>query len=67
MSKGTSIRTSTNEVEVKQAATDLQKSKYSLSSIVMSSIDACKKVPQPVRKLIKDRLFYRTARSYVIK
>lgn len=59
------LRTSKKEVEVKQAADGMHKGKYSLCSVVISSIDACKKVPQPVRKLIKDRLFYRTSKSYV--
>lgn len=58
------IRTSKKEVEVKQTAVNMQKSKYKLTDIVVASIDACKKIPQPVRKIMKDRLFYRTSKSY---
>jgi len=58
------IRISKKEIEVTKAAWDIQKSKYSIRDIVAESIDACKKVPQPVKKIIKDRLFYRTSKSY---
>lgn len=58
------IRTSKKEVETKMAVSDIQKNKYKISDIVSASIDACKKVPQPVKKIMKDRLFYRTSKSY---
>lgn len=58
------IRASRTEVEIKRAASEMQKSKYRVSSIIADSIEECKKVPHPVKKIIKDRLFYRTCRSY---
>lgn len=60
----TLVRTSRHAVEVEPAAFRLQTSQYKISEIVGKSIDACKKVPQPVKKIIKDRLFYRTSKSY---
>jgi hypothetical protein len=58
------IRTSKKEVEVNPTARSMQKAKYKVRDVVASSIDACKKVPQPVKTIIKDRLFYRTSKSY---
>jgi len=58
------LRTSRKEVEVTQTSRSLQKSKYKLTEIVLVAINDCKKVPQPVKRIIKDRLFYRTSKSY---
>lgn len=58
------IRSSKKEVEALAAVKDVRKERLRLGDILRLSIDECKKVPAPVRKILKDRLFYRTSRSY---
>lgn len=58
------IDASKKEVEVKQATYEMQRTKYKIRDIVAASIESCKKVPTPVKIVIKDRLFYRTSKSY---
>lgn len=58
------IRSSKQEVQVTDAAEDLRSGRYKISKIVGASIDECKKIPKPLKMIIKDRLFYRTSKSY---
>lgn len=58
------VRSSRKEVETTALTRDMQKARFKINQVVIATIDECKKVPLPVRKIIKDRLFYRTARSY---
>lgn len=58
------IRSSRKEVEAVPAINQVRRSRYRLSEIVCQAIDECKKVPFPIKRIAKDRLFYRTARSY---
>ncbi len=58
------VRSSKKEVETIELSNEMQKSKLKIKEIVSASIDECKKIPSPLRKIIKDRLFYRTSKSY---
>lgn len=58
------IRSSRKEVEALQVRKEISKSRLRVSEIVGASIDECKKLPLPLRKIVKDRLFYRTSKSY---
>jgi 5-methyltetrahydrofolate--homocysteine methyltransferase len=37
-----------------------------LEEIISSAIDDCRKIPTPVKDIIKDRLFYRSANNFPI-
>lgn len=58
------VRSSKKEVEIIQLTNEMQKSKIKIKEVVSTSINECKKIPSPLKKIIKDRLFYRTAKSY---
>ncbi|MDF9824769.1 hypothetical protein M2475_001233 [Breznakia sp. PF5-3] len=58
------VRYSKKEVEVVAVSSNLKKSRISVKNIVVDVIEDCKKIPTGIRKIIKDRLFYRTSRSY---
>ena len=55
------IRTSKKSVTAKDAVNGVLKSRICLKDIISDTIDECKKVPTPIRKILKDRLFYRPA------
>ena len=57
------IRCSKSQSTVKEVVRDLRKERLSLKGIISQALDDCKKVPLPVKKIIKDRLFYRCANS----
>lgn len=61
------VRSSRKEVETIALTHDMRKSRLKISQVLTTTIDECKKVPLPVRKIVKDRLFYRTARSYTVR
>lgn len=58
------VRSSKKGVKANSIVNDMQKSHIKIKDIVIASIDECKKIPSPVKKIIKDRLFYRTSNSY---
>ena len=58
------VRASKREVEAKGAVRNIQRAKYKLKGIAESAIDSCKKIPSPIRTILKDRLFFRTSKSY---
>lgn len=58
------IRSSKKEVEIASLNNEMNKSKLKIKEIVLDTIEECKKVPYPLRKIIKDRLFYRTSSTY---
>ena len=57
------IRCSRKEVTAKGVICAVRKHQICLSGIISEAIDDCKKIPSPVKKIIKDRLFYRCANS----
>lgn len=52
------IRSSKKEVTAKEAISRTQRARYSIKNIVEETIDGCKQIPTPVKKIMKDRLFY---------
>ena len=58
------VRSSRREVETAGLTREMQRTRLKIGEIVRFSIDECRKIPLPVKRIIKDRLFYRTARHY---
>ncbi|SFP39494.1 hypothetical protein SAMN04487928_101229 [Butyrivibrio proteoclasticus] len=57
------IRSSKRVVTAKEAARYIRNSRISVKETLASAIDASKKVPVPIKEIVKDRLFYRCANS----
>ena len=57
------IRSAKSKVTAKETIKDVRNSKIKIKDILSSAIDDCKKVPSPVKKIVKDRLFYRCANT----
>lgn len=55
------IRSSKSEVTAKEAAFQTRKARYSIKDIILNTIDGCKKVPTPVKTIMRDKLFYCTS------
>ena len=55
------VRSSRSEIESKELACDLLRKQFSIKDILLESLNECKKVPTPIRKIIKDRFFYKPA------
>lgn len=55
------IRSARSKVTAKEAASDLRKSRISIKDAISEAIEDSKKIPNPAKKIIKDRLFYRCA------
>jgi len=58
------VRSSKKEVETAALSKQLQKMRLKPRHVAADSIDECKKVPEPLRRIVKDKLFYRTSRFY---
>ncbi len=58
------IRSAKSEVTAKEAIDDVELARISLRDVIAGAIDDCKKVPTPIKKVLKDRLFYRSARNF---
>lgn len=58
------VRAAKKEVEPANLRNEMNQSRFKISEIVLNSVDECKKIPYPLKKIIKDRLFYRTSKSY---
>lgn len=61
------VREARKEVETAELADGLRKARFRIKDIVCTSLDESKKIPKPVKRIIRDRLFYRTSTSYVKK
>lgn len=57
------IRSAKSEVTTKDAMKKVRLSRISVKDILSSAVDNCKKVPTPVKTIIKDQIFYRSALS----
>lgn len=57
------IRSAKSEVTAKDVMKRVRLSRISVKDILSSAIDNCKKVPTPVKTIIKDQIFYRSALS----
>lgn len=58
------IDSSRSEVRAADALRQVQRGKYDIRKIMETAIGEIKAVPTPVKKIVKDRLFFRTSRSY---
>lgn len=58
------IRSSQSEVEARVAVCQIQGRHLKIGNIVESAVNSSQKIPGPVRQIIRDRLFYRTSKSY---
>ena len=58
------VRSSRNNVTTKHLTKDLRKSRISIKDIVCSSIEESKNVPISVKRIIKNRIFYKTTRNF---
>lgn len=57
------VRSARSKVTAKEAASDIQRSRLSIKEVLSEAIGDCKKVPTPIKAILKDRLFYRCANS----
>lgn len=60
------IRSSRSKVTAKESAADLCKSRISIKDTIAEAIDNSKKIPVPAKQIIKDRLFYRCANTFLV-
>ena len=58
------VRSARAHVTVKDVANDMFRTHLSVKKIIMGSIEECKNLPKPIREIMKDRLFYRSARTF---
>ena len=58
------VRSARKYVSAEAAITDVARQHISVKKIIDESIDNCKKIPTPIKRIMKDRLFYRSANSY---
>ena len=57
------IRSAKSKVTAKEAINDVKHSQLSIKDILTIAIDDCKKIPTPIKVIIKDNLFYRCANN----
>ena len=57
------IRSSRSKVTAKESAADLCKSRISIKDTIAEAIDNSKRIPDPAKQIVKDRLFYRCANT----
>lgn len=57
------IRSSKSEVTAVSAMSCVKQNRYSVKNILTCSIEECKKIPKPVKVILKDRLFFLPSRS----
>ena len=59
------IRSARGEVTAKEAIRGVRKGKLSIKDAVLSAIEDSKKVPKPIKSILTDRLFYRSANTFL--
>lgn len=57
------VRSEKSSVTAKEAMFEIRKGRVSVKEIILGAIDDSKKIPNPAKKIIKDRLFYRCANN----
>ena len=55
------VRSAKKNVTAKQAITDVRRSRISIRDTIAVALDGSKKIPDPVKEIMKDHLFYRCA------
>ena len=58
------IRSSKSKVTAKDAMKDVRKDRISVTTILSNAIESCKKIPTPIKDIMADKLFYRSANSF---
>ena len=58
------VRSAKKYVTAKDVANGIARNHLSVKKIIVGSIEDCKKVPKPIKDIIKDRLFYRSASCF---
>ncbi|MGM9542618.1 MAG: hypothetical protein ACI3VD_08085 [Candidatus Limivicinus sp.] len=59
------IRSAKSKVTAKEALSDIRRSRLSIKDTIAEAIGDCKKIPTPVKDILKDRLFYRCANNFL--
>lgn len=57
------IRSSKSKVTAKETIADVRKDRISIKDITSSAISNCKKIPTPIKEIVTDKLFYRSANN----
>ena len=58
------IRSTRFRVESEEVARDIANGRLKIKDIIGDAVGECKKIPAPVNKIIRDRLFYKSANNY---
>ncbi|MFQ7293314.1 MAG: hypothetical protein ACLRQ0_13975 [Monoglobales bacterium] len=58
------VRSAKSKVTAKEAVFDLRKRRISIKEIIMQTIKDSKKISSPVKKILKDKFFYRCANTF---
>ena len=58
------IHSARSEVAAKDAIREIRKDQISIKGILECAINECKRVPTPIKGIMKDRLFYRCANTF---
>lgn len=59
------IRSARSEVTAKEAIRGVRKGKLSIKDAALSAIEDSKKVPKSIKNILTDRLFYRSANTFL--
>lgn len=59
------VRSTKSKVTAKEAIKDVAIDRISIKGIITEAIDDCKKIPSPIKTIVRDRLFYRCANSII--
>lgn len=59
------IRSARTHVRADEAINNVYHQHISIKDVVVDSVDDCKRLPLPIKRIIKDRLFYRSANSFI--
>lgn len=59
------IRSARSEVTAKEAIRGVRKGKLSIKDAALSAIEDSKKVPKSIKSILTDRLFYRSANTFL--
>jgi len=57
------IRSSKSRIDASEAIRDVCNARISIRDILSNALNDCKKVPTPIKKIMRDRLFYRSANN----
>ena len=57
-------RSTRSKICPEQVARDLANDRIRIKDIISDAIMDCKKIPTPVKEIIKDRIFYRSANTF---